>query len=103
MPVSTTHAIIGGLVGTATASIGIKKVNWGWSGVSQVFAAWVVAPGLAGVLGAVLFFFTKKAVLTKPTAVKRAFISIPFYTFLTVGSITSTFRFSFLQFLQLVG
>ncbi|KAI9155453.1 Phosphate-repressible phosphate permease pho-4 [Paramyrothecium foliicola] len=87
-PVSTTHAIIGGLVGTATASIGIKQVNWGWSGVSQVFAAWVVAPAISGILGALLFFFTKKTVLTKPAAVKRAFISIPFYTFVTVGALT---------------
>lgn len=89
MPVSTTHAIIGGLVGSATASIGIEKVNWGWTGVSQVFAAWVIAPGIAGVLGAGLFYFTKKTVLTKRNAVRRALLSIPFYTFLTVGSITS--------------
>src|SRR5688572_24140844 len=36
MPVSTTHSIIGGLVGAGTASIGITKVNWGWTGVAQV-------------------------------------------------------------------
>lgn len=89
MPVSTTHAVVGGLVGTATASIGIQKVNWGWAGVSQVFAAWVIAPSIAGCLGALLFLITKYTVLVKPTAVKRAFYSIPIYTFLTVGSITS--------------
>ncbi|UNI16029.1 hypothetical protein JDV02_002505 [Purpureocillium takamizusanense] len=88
MPVSTTHAVVGGLIGTATASIGIAKVNWSWGGVSQVFVAWAVAPGLAGCLGAALFLFTKLAVLRKPTAVRRAFWSIPFYTFLTVGALT---------------
>ncbi|CAM1500514.1 Fc.00g096760.m01.CDS01 [Cosmosporella sp. VM-42] len=88
MPVSTTHSIIGGLVGTATASIGITKVNWGWDGVSQVFAAWIIAPGIAGCFGAILFFITKQFVLTKRTAVKRAFFSIPFYTFLTVAALT---------------
>jgi sodium-dependent phosphate transporter len=76
-------------VGTATASIGIQKINWGWAGVSQVFAAWVIAPGIAGCLGALLFLITKFTVLVKPTAVRRAFYSIPFYTFLTVGSVTS--------------
>lgn len=90
MPVSTTHSIVGGLVGAATASVGIDKVNWTWHGVPQVFAAWVVAPGIAGVFGSVLFFFTKKTVLTRPKAVQRALCSIPFYTFLTVGSISST-------------
>lgn len=91
MPVSTTHSIVGGMVGAATASIGIDKVNWSWRGVPQVFAAWVVAPGIAGVFGGILFFFTKRMVLVKPAAVRRAFYSIPFYTFLTVGSIASLF------------
>ena len=89
MPVSTTHSIVGGLVGSATASIGIQKINWGISGVSQVFAAWVVAPGIAGVIGGLLFFFTKMTVLVKPTAVRRAFFSIPVFTFITVGTIAS--------------
>ncbi|POR38653.1 Phosphate transporter [Tolypocladium paradoxum] len=88
MPVSTTHSVIGGLIGAATASIGIKKVNWGWGGILQVFVAWVVAPLLAGVVGAFLFFLTKTTVLTRRAALRRAFYSIPFYTFLTVGAIT---------------
>ncbi|KAK1623387.1 phosphate-repressible phosphate permease [Colletotrichum phormii] len=88
LPVSTTHSIIGGLVGAATASVGISKVSWGWDGVSQVFAAWVVAPGLSGALGALMFLVTKRFVLTKANAVRNAFFTIPFYTFLTFGSLT---------------
>ncbi|KAF4470034.1 family inorganic phosphate transporter [Fusarium albosuccineum] len=88
LPVSTTHSLIGGLVGAATASIGIDKVNWGWHGVSQIFAAWIIAPAIAGCIGGLLFFLTKKFVLTRHTAVKRAFYSIPFYTYLTVGALT---------------
>ena len=80
MPVSTTHSVIGGLVGTATASIGIGKINWGWTGVSQVFAAWVVAPAISGVFG------------TRPKAVHRAFMSIPFFTFITFGTVASMRR-----------
>lgn len=92
MPVSTTHSVIGGLVGTATASIGIGKINWGWTGVSQVFAAWVVAPAISGVFGAGLFFVTKKTILTRPKAVHRAFMSIPFFTFITFGTVASMRR-----------
>ncbi|KXH37600.1 phosphate-repressible phosphate permease [Colletotrichum salicis] len=88
LPVSTTHSIIGGLVGAVTASVGISKVSWGWDGVSQVFAAWVVAPGLSGALGALMFLVTKRFVLTKANAVRNAFFTIPFYTFLTFGSLT---------------
>ncbi|CAI0647426.1 unnamed protein product [Colletotrichum noveboracense] len=88
LPISTTHSIIGGIVGAATASVGIGKISWGWNGVSQVFAAWIIAPGLSGVLGAGLFLVTKKFVLTKTNAVRKAFYSIPFYTFLTFGALT---------------
>ncbi|KAH7368085.1 phosphate-repressible phosphate permease [Plectosphaerella cucumerina] len=88
LPVSTTHSLIGGLVGTATASVGIKKVNWGIDGASQVFAAWVVAPGIAGIIGAGLFLFTKHFILTKHNAPLKAFYSIPVYTFITVALLT---------------
>ncbi|KAK0388009.1 hypothetical protein NLU13_4253 [Sarocladium strictum] len=88
MPVSTTHSVIGGLVGAGTASIGITNINWGWTGVAQVMAAWIIAPGIAGVFGALLFLFTKFMVLVKRNAVRRAMYSIPFYTFMTVAALT---------------
>ena len=86
-PISTTHSIIGGLVGAGTASIGIQQVNWEWGGVSQVFAAWVIAPGIAGCFGALLFLITKHVVMTRNNAVRNAFYSIPIYTFITVGAL----------------
>lgn len=89
LPVSTTHSIIGGLVGSGVASVGIKKISWGWGGVSQVFAAWIIAPGIAGILGALLFLITKYFILNFRNSVRRAFYSIPFYVFLTFGSVTS--------------
>ncbi|CAI4211639.1 unnamed protein product [Parascedosporium putredinis] len=88
LPVSTTHSTIGGLVGAATASVGIGKINWGVDGVSQVFLAWIIAPGIAGCLGALLFLFTKVAVLSRHHAVRNALWSIPVYSFLTVGALT---------------
>lgn len=91
LPVSTTHSIIGGLVGAGTASVGIKKVHWGWHGVSRVFAAWGIAPGIAGVLGAVMFLMTKWVVLSSKYAVHRALVSIPVYSFIAIGCLTSTF------------
>jgi len=89
LPVSTTHSIIGGLVGAGVASVGIKNINWGWNGVSQVFAAWFIAPGIAGIFGAIIFLITKFWVLRVRSAVKRALYSIPFYVFLTFGALTS--------------
>lgn len=91
LPVSTTHSTIGGMVGAAAASVGIKRVDWGVHGVSHVFLAWVIAPGISGVLGAALFLVTKYAVLSRTRAVRNALWSIPVYTFITVGALTSEF------------
>ncbi|KAK1749802.1 phosphate-repressible phosphate permease [Echria macrotheca] len=91
LPVSTTHSIVGGIVGAATASVGIKQVSWGWDGVAQVFAAWVIAPGIAGLVGALVFYITKRLILTHRgggRAIKRALVSIPVYSFVTIASLT---------------
>ncbi|OJJ02081.1 hypothetical protein ASPVEDRAFT_132812 [Aspergillus versicolor CBS 583.65] len=88
LPVSTTHSIIGGLVGAGTASVGIKQVHWGWRGVAQVFAAWGIAPGIAGLLGAGMFLVTKHFVLSSKYAVHRALFSIPIYSFFAIGGLT---------------
>ena len=47
-PVSTTHTIIGGLVGFAVVAIGMSAVNWGKIG--QIVASWVISPLLGGLL-----------------------------------------------------
>ena len=92
LPVSTTHSIVGGVIGAATASVGINQVNWGWHGVAQVFAAWIIAPGITGCFGAVLFLATKHLVLARKgqgRAINNALLSIPIYTFVTMATLTS--------------
>ncbi|KAK0708055.1 phosphate transporter [Lasiosphaeris hirsuta] len=91
LPVSTTHSIVGGIVGAAAASVGIKQVKWGWDGVAQVFAAWIIAPGISGVLGALLFCVTERFVLTQKgpdRALRIALVSIPLYSFVTIAALT---------------
>ncbi|KAF2733361.1 phosphate transporter [Polyplosphaeria fusca] len=85
MPVSTTHSIMGGVLGVGIAAIGTEGVNWGWNGVSQVFAAWAIAPGIAGVFGAAIFLITKYGVMRRNNPVKKAFIAVPIYFFVTAA------------------
>lgn len=89
LPVSTTHSIMGGVIGVGIATIGVKGVNWGWTGVAQVFAAWLVAPGIAACFGAMLFLITKYGVLRRKSPVKAAFIMVPIYFGFTAGILTS--------------
>lgn len=79
MPVSTTHSIMGGVIGVGIASAGPKGVNWSFKGVSQVFAAWGIAPGISGIFGATIFLITKYGVMKRNNPVKKAFIMVPIY------------------------
>lgn len=88
MPVSTTHSIMGGVIGVGIAAIGAEGVNWEWDGVSQVFAAWAIAPGIAGIFASIIFLATKYGVMRRKNPVKMAFIAVPFYFFLTSALLT---------------
>ncbi|KAK6974950.1 phosphate transporter [Favolaschia claudopus] len=88
MPVSTTHSIMGGVIGVGIAAVGTDGVNWGWNGVSQVFAAWAIAPALAGAFGAIIFLTTKYAVMRRNNPVVKALSTVPIYFFITSALLT---------------
>jgi len=50
-PVSTTHSIVGGVIGVGIAAAGFGVVNWGT--MSQIAASWFISPVLGGVIAAV--------------------------------------------------
>ncbi|KAL1959104.1 hypothetical protein VTO42DRAFT_2891 [Malbranchea cinnamomea] len=92
MPVSTTHSILGGVIGMGIASVGADGVTW-WggtinSGVVQVFLAWVIAPGLSAAFGSIIFLITKYAVMLRSNPVKWAFFTIPVYFGVATGLLT---------------
>jgi len=70
------------------ATLGADGVVWGWKGVSQVFAAWIIAPGIAGVFGAMIFSITKYGVLKRKNSFKAGLIMIPVYFAITSGILT---------------
>ena len=80
---STTHSIIGGVIGVGIAALGSFGVNWGWNGVCQVFAAWVIAPCIAGSFAAIIFSVTKYGVLKRKNPVQAAFIMVAVYFAIT--------------------
>ena len=71
------------------AALGKEGVNWGWNGVSQVFAAWAIAPGIAGCFAAIIFLVTKYGVMERKNPVRAAFIMVPMYFGITTGILTS--------------
>jgi len=89
-PVSTTHSIIGGIIGVGIAAKGSKGVSWSWKkkGVTQVVASWFIAPAVAGGFAAVIFLFTKFGVLKRKNSLFWGMVTIPFYFALTSGILT---------------
>jgi PiT family inorganic phosphate transporter len=85
-PVSTTHSIVGALVGFALAGIGLDAVQWGKIG--QIAASWVISPMLGGFLAFLLMMSIRKLILNTEHPFQSARRWAPVYVFL-VGFIIS--------------
>ncbi|CAA0102543.1 Low-affinity inorganic phosphate transporter 1 [Zhongshania aliphaticivorans] len=79
-PVSTTHSIVGALVGFAAVGIDTDAVEWGK--VGQIVASWVVSPVLAGTMSFGLFLSAQRLILNAPKPFEAAKKYIPYYLFL---------------------
>jgi len=78
-PVSTTHSIVGAIVGFAAVGISPEAVHWGK--VGKIVASWVVSPVLAGTIAYMLFSSVQKLILTRDDPFSRAKKIIPIYMF----------------------
>lgn len=78
-PVSTTHSIVGAIVGFAAVGISTEAVNW--SKVGTIVASWVVSPVLAGTISFALFRSVQSLILTQDNPFERAKRYVPFYMF----------------------
>ncbi len=85
-PVSTTHSIVGAIVGFAMSSVGMDAVNWGK--VGAIVASWVTSPVLAGVISFAVFSSVQKLVIDTDNPIANAKKYVPFYIFM-VGFIIS--------------
>lgn len=89
LPVSTTHSIIGSLVGVGIAYRGGAAVNW-WSGtglkklrgVVGVILSWIISPVLSAIFAVVFFLIVRTLVLRRSDPYKNGLMFVPlFYGF----------------------
>jgi len=85
-PVSTTHSIVGALVGFALVGIGPDAVNW--SKITKIIASWVVSPFVGGTISFLLVISTRKLIFDTENPLKNAKKYAPAYIFL-VGFVIS--------------
>ena len=80
-PVSTTHSIVGAIVGFAAVGIGVDAIQW--PKVASIAASWVISPVIAGTISFLLFTSVKKLILQTENPFMSAKRYVPFYMFLT--------------------
>ncbi len=85
-PVSTTHSIIGALIGFAIVGIGPDAVKW--NKVASVVGSWVVSPVVGGTISFLLVMSTRKLIFDTENPLKNAKRYAPWYVFL-VGFVIS--------------
>lgn len=85
-PVSTTHSIIGAIVGFATVGISVDAVQWGQ--VMEIVASWVVSPLLAGTLSFLLYMSVRQFIFGSNDPFVAAKRYVPVYIFM-VGFVIS--------------
>ena len=81
-PVSTTHSIVGAIVGFAIVSKGIDAVKW--SKIGDIAMSWVISPVSAGIVAFALFNSVHWLILSRDDPLERARRFVPFYAFLSV-------------------
>ena len=81
-PVSTTHSIIGALVGFGVVASGVSAIQWGVFG--GIVGSWIITPAIAGVFAFFLFVHIQRFIFCKFHPLKHAKRIAPYYVFLTV-------------------
>lgn len=75
-PVSTTHSIVGGVMGAGIAGAGFGLVNW--FTMSKIAASWVISPVFGGLVAAGFLFFIKVKIINVPERKVAAIKWVPF-------------------------
>ena len=85
-PVSTTHSIVGAIVGFAAVGIGIEAVQW--SKVGTIVMSWVVSPLTSGFIAFLIYMSVQKLILHQEDPLAKAKLYVPFYIFFAAFTIT---------------
>jgi PiT family inorganic phosphate transporter len=94
-PVSTTHSIVGGVMGAGIAAAGFSIISW--TTMAKIAASWVISPVLGGIIAALFLFAIKKSIVFKEDKVQAAktyvpifvaIMSLAFVTYLTIKGLS---------------
>ncbi len=86
-PVSTTHSVVGGVMGAGIAASGFDAVNW--ATMSKIAASWVISPALGGLIAALFLWFIKSRIIYKDDKIAAAKRWVPVLVGIMAGAFSS--------------
>ncbi|HET8551060.1 MAG TPA: anion permease [Gammaproteobacteria bacterium] len=86
-PVSTTHSIVGAIVGFASVGLGVDSVQWG--PVAVIVLGWVLSPVVGGIVAYLIFSSVQRFILERQDPLAAAQRFVPFYMFLAAFTISA--------------
>ena len=98
-PVSTTHSIVGSVLGFGIVFSGFSSIHW--DTVSRIAASWVVSPLLSGTISFLIFCLLRRMIFYSKTPVQAAKKITPFLVFFVLGILTLVMVFKGLKNLHL--
>jgi PiT family inorganic phosphate transporter len=99
LPVSTTHSIVGAIVGFGAVTMGVGAVEWGK--VGQIAVSWVTSPLIGGVLAFLIFNLTRWLILDRDDPAVRVKRYGPYFYFVVTAVIGLVTLFKGLKNLNL--
>lgn len=91
LPVSSTHALIGGLLGFGLIAGGIDVVQWG--NVAKIALSWIVSPLFGGLLAFMIFVHIRRYVLVRKDVLGAAIFWAPIWGSLTIALVVLSFLY----------
>jgi len=85
-PVSTTHSIVGAIVGFAAVGIGVDAVRW--VKVGTIVMSWVVSPVTSGFIAYLIYRSVQRLILSQEDPLEKAKRYVPVYIFFAAFTIT---------------
>ena len=82
-PVSTTHAVVGGVVGAGVAAAGFSAIVW--PTIAKIAASWVISPLMGGLLAAVLLTIVNFTILREKEKIVAARVWVPVLVGVMIG------------------
>ena len=86
-PVSTTHSVVGGVMGAGIAAAGLSAVNW--EKMLQIAASWIISPVLGGIIAAGFLWFIKVKIIYRDNKITAAKTWVPVLVGIMGGVFTS--------------